>query len=305
MIKNDKKRAERYEKEAEHIAQALEAEAWDGSWYRRAYFDDGTALGTVENSECRIDSIAQSWSVISGAGRQNRIEEAMGAVEKYLIDHDEGIIKLLTPPFDEGPLKPGYIRGYVPGVRENGGQYTHAAAWVVLAFAGLGKGDRAWELFHMINPINHSKTTIECSRYKVEPYVMAADVYALPPNTGRGGWTWYTGAAGWLYRVGLESILGIKKEGRKLYIDPCIPSEWDNFEATYLFENSTYIINVSNPARINQGVKAVALDGQPCTSGYVELVGDGRNHTINVVMGNASIQPAKALEIRRRLRGVH
>lgn len=285
-IRNDRKRAKLYEDEAAKIAEAIEAEAWDGSWYKRAYFDDGNALGTVSNQECRIDSIAQSWSVISGAGSRRRSEEAMDAVEKYLVDYDECIIKLLTPPFDEGLLRPGYIRGYVPGVRENGGQYTHAAVWVVLAFAELGMGDKAWELFNMINPVNHSRTPVECSRYKLEPYVLAADVYAVPPNSGRGGWSWYTGAAGWLYRVGLENILGIKREGRRLYVNPCIPSDWDGFEVIYRFENSTYNISVVNPDKAASGIKSIVLDGKPCMGGFVDLVADGTEHRVNVVMGS-------------------
>jgi cellobiose phosphorylase len=304
MRKNDLKRAQRYEEEAVHIAEAIEAEAWDGSWYRRAYFDNGAALGSAANSECRIDSIAQSWSVISGAGRPARAREAMSAVEKYLIDHEEGIIKLLTPPFDEGSLRPGYIRGYVPGVRENGGQYTHAATWVILAFAGLGMGGRAWQLFHMINPVNHSRTSIECSRYKVEPYVMAADVYAVPPNTGRGGWTWYTGAAGWLYRVGLESLLGVRKEGNRLYMDPCIPPEWEKFEVEYTFENSMYQIEVANPDKVSTGIRGITVDGQPCPEGYVALTGDGLEHKVRIVMGNLNIQPVKAQGTHKRLTGV-
>lgn len=281
----EEERAARYETAAREIAEALEREAWDGSWYRRAYFDDGTPLGSVQNSECRIDSIAQSWSVISGAARPGRAEEAMSSLENYLIDRGEGIVKLLAPPFDEGVLRPGYIKGYVPGVRENGGQYTHAAAWVVLAFAKLGYGDKAWELFHLINPINHARTPIEYCRYKVEPYVVAADVYAVPPHTGRGGWTWYTGAAGWLYRIGMEHILGLKKRDGSLVFDPCIPKNWDRYGMEYRFGKTLYRIEVSNPDKVNHGVVMVSVDGTPRADGKVPLLDDGVEHRVLVLMG--------------------
>lgn len=207
-------------RKAAMLIESIEREAWDGSWYRRAYFDDGTPLGSARNPECMIDSISQSWAVISGMAKPARAREAMEAVQRFLVDADEGIVKLLTPPFDDGDLQPGYIKGYLPGVRENGGQYTHAAAWVVLALAKLGMGNKAGEIFHMLNPINHTRTGIEYSRYKTEPYVIAADVYAVSPHAGRGGWTWYTGAAGWLYRVGLEYIAGFMKKGENCISTP-------------------------------------------------------------------------------------
>ena len=281
----DKKRAGKYTEIASNIVQAIEKEAWDGSWYRRAYFDDGTPMGSVQNSECRIDSIAQSWAVISGAAKPVRMEEALGAVEKYLIDREEGIIKLLTPPFDNGALQPGYIKGYVPGVRENGGQYTHAAVWALMAFAELGLGDKAWELYHMINPVNHTRTPIEYARYKVEPYVVAADVYAVSPHTGRGGWSWYTGAAGWLYSVGIERILGIRREGDVLRFDPCIPEGWKDYRVKYRFGGSVYNIKVINPDGLNKGVARVTADLRPCPENAVSLVDDGREHPVVVVMG--------------------
>ncbi len=283
--RRDEERAQRYSDTACEIIEAIEREAWDGSWYRRAYFDDGTPLGSIQNTECRIDSISQSWAAISGAGKPNRVEEAMGAVEKYLVDRDEGIIKLLEPPFDQGDLKPGYIKGYVPGVRENGGQYTHAAAWVALAFAKMGKGRNAWELFHMINPVNHSRTSIEYSRYKVEPYVVAADVYAIRTNNGRGGWTWYTGAAGWLYRVGIEHILGLKVTGSAIYIDPCIPEQWEEYKITYVMGRTTYDITVLNPDGVSKGVKKVETDNAVSEDGAVRLNDDGGTHVIKVTMG--------------------
>lgn len=285
LKRNDIERAEKYRAHAENIAKAIEVNAWDGSWYRRAYFDDGTPLGAAQNTECRIDAIAQSWSSISGAGMAHRVKEAMHAVRNYLIDSEAGIIKLLTPPFNESDLDPGYIKGYVPGVRENGGQYTHAAVWTVLAFARLGEGDTAWELYHMINPINHSRTPIESARYKVEPYVMAADVYAVYPNTGRGGWTWYTGAAGWMYRVGLEHMLGIKKNENNIVFEPCIPRGWREFKVRYKVGEAVYHIIVRNPDGANKGVKTVALDGKLLEGLVLPLADDAAEHQVEVVMG--------------------
>jgi cellobiose phosphorylase len=285
LSRNDTERYNRYGEAAAAIVTAIENEGWDGSWYRRAYFDDGTPLGSAQNFECRIDAIAQSWSVISGAARPARMTEAMGAVEKYLVDREEGIIKLLSPPFDDGDLKPGYIKGYVPGVRENGGQYTHAAAWTVLAFAKLGMGNKAWELFGLINPVNHARTPIELNRYKTEPYVVAADVYAVPPNAGRGGWTWYTGAAGWIYRTGIEDLLGLKKKGGKLRFDPCIPEGWRGFEMEYSYGKSKYIIQVYNQEGTGRGVKQVKADGSNCPDAEVVLVDDGKEHLVEVFLG--------------------
>lgn len=284
--RQDEERVRRYEEMSRKIAEAIEKNAWDGSWYRRAYFDDGTPLGSSRNGECSIDSISQSWSVISGVGRPARAEEALNAVERYLVDGSEGIIKLLTPPFDNGDLHPGYIKGYVPGVRENGGQYTHAATWVILAFAKLGRGDRAWELFNMINPINHTRTPIEYNRYKVEPYVMAADVYAVSPHAGRGGWSWYTGAAGWMYRVGIEHILGVKKRGEYLVIDPCIPKGWCGYTVTYKHGGTTYGIDIQNPQGVSQGIKKVTVDGQEVPELKIPLEQDGRHHKVEVLMGS-------------------
>ncbi len=280
----DADRAEKYRDASEKLTESIEKEAWDGSWYMRAYFDDGTPLGSVLNSECMIDSISQSWSVISGAAKPQRMHEAMTAVQKYLVDSNEGIIKLLTPPFDKGDLHPGYIKGYVPGIRENGGQYTHAATWVVLAFAMLGMGDKACELFHMLNPINHTRTDMEYSRYKTEPYAIAADVYAVHPHMGRGGWTWYTGAAGWLYKVGLEYLMGFVKKGNKLYINPCIPKSWSRFEIEYKTGESAYRIEIKNPDRLSSGVSSITVDGKPCQDGYISL-GEQGPHRVEVIMG--------------------
>jgi len=279
----DPQLAQEYLEQAERIRQALEKNGWDGRWYRRAYFDDGTPLGAAENPECSIDSIAQSWAVISGGGRRDRVEEAMGEVETHLVREDEGLILLFTPPFDKSDLKPGYIKGYLPGVRENGGQYTHASAWAIQAMALLGHGDKALEWFQHINPILHSRTPIECSRYKTEPYVVAADVYSAPPHVGRGGWTWYTGAAGWLFRVCCENILGLKRMGNVLTVEPCIPGKWQEYSLEYRFGESLYVIRVLNPQGVNRGVKKIETRG--VVSRDIELVDDGQVHEITVVMG--------------------
>jgi len=281
----DEELGKEYREVSRKIAQNIEEEAWDGSWYRRAYFDNGKPLGSSENSECKIDSLAQSWAVISEAGRKDRIHEAMTSLENYLIKEEEGLILLLTPPFDEGDLNPGYIKGYVPGVRENGGQYTHAAVWVIFAYTKLGMGDKAWSLYHMINPVNHSRTSIETASYKVEPYVMAADVYAVSPHVGRGGWTWYTGAASWMYKAGVEEILGFKKQGANLSIDPCIPKEWTEYKINYRYEETFYKIHIKNPLGVNKGVKTVLVDGKEKKDLTILLTNDGKEHQVEVIMG--------------------
>jgi cyclic beta-1,2-glucan synthetase len=279
-----KARGNRYRRHAEKLKKALE-QAWDGDWYRRAYFDDGTPLGSAQNEECRIDSIAQSWGVISGVAEPHRAARAMTAVKEYLIRRGDGLIILFTPPFDKSKLDPGYVKGYVPGVRENGGQYTHAALWTVIAFAMLGDGDRAGELFGLLNPINHASTRAGLHKYKVEPYVAVADVYAMPPHTGRGGWTWYTGSASWMYRTALEYILGFKLRGDRLRIDPCIPRFWREFEITYRRGSTTYRIKVENPNSMNRGVASVELDGAIQSDDEIGLVDDGRTHEVRMVMG--------------------
>ncbi|NLD46505.1 MAG: glycosyl transferase, partial [Clostridiaceae bacterium] len=300
----DNARARSYIDVSNDIVKAIEKNAWDGNWYRRAYFDNGMPLGSAQNSECKIDSLSQSWAVISEGGDKDRIVEAMNALENYLVRRDDGLIKLLTPPFDEGDLEPGYIKGYVPGVRENGGQYTHAAAWVVMAYAKMGDGDKAYELFELLNPINHSRTHIEYSRYKVEPYVMAADVYSVAPHTGRGGWTWYTGAAGWMYRVGFEYILGFRRMGNKLVLDPCIPKKWSGFDIKYMYENTIYVIEVRNPQGVSRGVARVVLDGRELEDRLILLVDDKEEHRVEVTMGLSQEEEAllddleKVLELR-------
>ena len=282
--RGEQDRAESYRRHTARLIDALEG-AWDGEWYRRAYFDDGTPLGSRDNTECRIDAIAQSWSVIAGGGDPARARQAMESADAHLVRRDAGVILLLTPPFDRMMPSPGYIQGYVPGVRENGGQYTHAALWTVLAFARLGDGDRAAELFGLLNPINRSRTPEAAARYCDEPYVVAADVYSRPPHTGRGGWTWYTGAAGWMYRVGVEGILGITLRDGALRIDPCIPRHWPGYEAIFKTSEAEYQIVVENPHGVNRGVRSVELDGKVLATPDIPLTRDGPRHTVRVVLG--------------------
>jgi cyclic beta-1,2-glucan synthetase len=266
---------------------AIESEAWDGDWYRRGWFDDGAPLGSASNEECRIDSIAQSWSVISGVARPERAAAGMAAVERELILPQEGLALLFTPPFDRTPLDPGYIKGYPPGLRENGGQYTHAALWSVMAFAGLGEGDKAAALFSMLNPINHSRTRTDMHRYKVEPYVVAADVYAAAGHVGRGGWTWYTGSAGWMQRAGLESILGLRIEAGVMRLDPCIPRAWPQFEITLRYGSARLLILVENPNGVQRGIVRAELDGAAVDHRplQVALSDDGEDHRLQVWLG--------------------
>ncbi len=280
-------RAAKWLAHSARLQTALEQEGWDGDWYRRGYFDDGTPLGSSASEECRIDSIAQSWSVLSGAADPARALRAMAAVDEHLNRGDEGLALLFTPPFDRTPLDPGYIKGYPPGIRENGGQYTHAAAWSVIAFAALGQGDKAAHLFSLLNPINHASTRADVQRYKVEPYVAAADVYSVAPHVGRGGWTWYTGSAGWLYRAGIEAILGFRLQGASLLLAPCIPKEWLGFEIVFRYRSARYEIAVENPHGVNRGVSRVELDGKILTGGTtrVALIDDGGVHQVHVILG--------------------
>jgi cyclic beta-1,2-glucan synthetase len=270
---------------ADAYAAAVEREGWDGAWYRRAYFDDGTPLGSAQNDECRIDSIAQSWSVISGAGDPARQRQAMRSFEEHLVREDARLLMLLTPPFDHTPNDPGYIKGYLPGVRENGAQYTHAALWSVLATALLGDGDRAFELFQMINPLTHSRTRDEIAVYQAEPYVVAADVYTAQGKLGRGGWTWYTGSASWLYRIGLETLLGFEKRGDTLTVRPHLPREWPGFSIDYRFGGSTYRIEVELVDATPSGRGEVSVDGRTIESGEIPLVDDGAEHRVRVRTG--------------------
>jgi cyclic beta-1,2-glucan synthetase len=276
--------AQSYRRHAAALAAALD-DAWDGAWYRRAYFDDGTPLGSTENTECQIDAIAQSWAVLSGAADPARARRAMSAVDERLVRRQDGIVLLLTPPFDRMTPSPGYIQGYLPGVRENGGQYTHAALWNVLALARLGDGDRAGELFALLNPLNHARSGEDVARYRVEPYVVAADVYSVPPHTGRGGWTWYTGSAGWMYRIGVEVLLGVSLRQGALHIDPCIPRAWPGYTVTFRHRRSAYRIVVENPEGVCCGVKRQEVDGIDRTGEDIPVVDDGTERTIRVVLG--------------------
>jgi len=277
-LHNDASFAERCQKEALQLKVNIYNNAWDGEWYKRAWFDDGTPLGAAGNEECRIDSISQSWAVLSGGGDAKRVTTAMESAYKNLVHQDSRIIQLLEPPFDKSGLNPGYIKGYVPGVRENGGQYTHAAVWMIMAFAKLGDKKRVWELLDMINPINHGKTSEEISIYKVEPYVLAADVYARAPHTGRGGWTWYTGSAGWMYRLIIEYFLGLKKENNKLTFTPCVPKEWESFTIHYRYKNTTYHIVVTQKSSGEELI--VTVDGIEQEDKTITLIDDGIEHTI-------------------------
>lgn len=272
-----------YRSYIEKLKTAIEKHAWDGQWYRRAFFDDGSPLGASTNKECQIDSIAQSWAVLSGAGDPERSRQAMTAVNERLVHRGDGLIKLFTPPFDQGSADPGYIKGYVPGVRENGGQYTHAAIWTVMAYAAEGDGDRAMELFSMLNPIHHAKTRPGVNRYKVEPYVMAADIYGLSPHVGRGGWTWYTGSASWMYRAALESILGFELRDKVFCLKPCIPRNWPGFEMIYRRGDTRYLISVTNSG--GQEPKAspsIRLDGALLDSAEIPIRDDAQSHTVQI-----------------------
>lgn len=284
-LRGDPETAAAYRQRGADLGRFVDATAWDGAWYRRAYYDDGTPLGSAANNDCQIDSIAQSWAVLSGAGDPQRASQAMESVVQRLVREDDQLLLLLTPPFDKTPRDPGYIKGYPPGIRENGGQYTHAGLWAVWAFAQLGQGNRAYTLFHLLNPIYHADTPEAAARYKVEPYVVAADIYDAPSHRGRGGWTWYTGASGWMYRVGLEAILGISRTGDVLKINPCIPRNWPRYQITYRFGDARYVIAVENPAGVSQGVRQLLLDGKALTGNEVPMRGDPQVHAVHVVMG--------------------
>ncbi len=286
--------AETDRRRAREVAEAIEACAWDGAWYLRAFYDDGSPLGSAANRECQIDSVAQSWAVLSGAGDPGRAAQAMASVADRLVSAPDQLLLLLAPPFDRTPRDPGYIKGYPPGVRENGAQYTHAATWAVEAFARLGQGDRAEALFRMLNPIYHADTPAKAERYGVEPYVIAADISSAPSRRGRGGWTWYTGSSGLMYRLGLETILGIRRMGRSLRIDPCIPKAWPSFQVTYRAGQTTFLIDVENPEGVNRGVQMVTLDGSVISDQRVPLLADGGRHQVRVRLGRMVAAPGKA-----------
>jgi cyclic beta-1,2-glucan synthetase len=285
--RGDAARAAAWRDRAASLREALEREAWDGDWYRRAWFDDGTPLGSAANEECRIDSIAQSWGVLSGGADPDRAARAMAALERELVRPEENIALVFTPPFDGGRADPGYVRAYPPGVRENGGQYTHAAVWATMAFAALGEGDKAAALFWILNPVNHARTRSDAYRYRVEPYVVAADIYSGPGRTGRGGWTWYTGSAAWLQRAGVESILGLRARADYLEIDPCVPRSWPRFEAVLKRGQARYEVSVFNPSAVSRGVVAATIDGRPAEGRPVRapFIDDGQVHKIEVTLG--------------------
>jgi cyclic beta-1,2-glucan synthetase len=279
--------AARCDAEGNGLRRNLEAHGWDGEWYRRAYFDGGSPLGSASNVECRIDSISQSWAVLSGAGDAARSRMAMKAVDERLVRRDHGLVQLLEPPFDTATVDPGYIRGYVPGVRENGGQYTHGAIWAAMAFAAAGQREIAWEIATMINPVNRSRTPEQVATYKVEPYVISADVYAVPPHAGRGGWSWYTGSAGWMYRLVLESLLGVTREKDRLRFAPCLPAAWPECTVRYRHGESVYEIVVTQGRGDSApGPLRVALDGVAQADNSVALADDGAAHRVEV-----SVQP--------------
>jgi cyclic beta-1,2-glucan synthetase len=268
--------------EAKRLAANVEANAWDGKWYRRAYFDDGTPLGSSSNDECQIDSISQSWGVLSGAADRARTASAMAAVDARLVRRDVKLVQLLDPPFDKGVLNPGYIRGYVPGVRENGGQYTHAAIWTAMAFAKMGDSEKAWELLRMINPVNHSANSDSSALYKVEPYVVAADVYAVSPHIGRGGWSWYTGSSGWMYRLIVESLLGLGLAGDQLTVAPHLPADWNSFKLHYRYRTASYAITVTAGA-----AASLRVDGREVGGNAIALADDGRGHVVELTVVRA------------------
>jgi cyclic beta-1,2-glucan synthetase len=274
-----------YRREAIALESRVEGAAWDGAWYQRATFDDGSPLGSAANIEARIDSLPQSWPWISGAGDPVRKDQALESAWRQLVREDDKLILLFTPPFDISTPSPGYIRGYPPGVRENGGQYTHAALWLAMAFARKGDGNRAGEILRILNPIEHARNSTDVWRYAVEPYVIAADVYNLPGRIGQGGWSWYTGSAAWMYRVWTEEMLGIKKRGDRLFIDPVIPDWWDGFKVTLRQGEAVYLIDIQNPDHIQKGIAWIDLDGRRLKDEYIPLESEPVKHIVQVRMG--------------------
>jgi cellobiose phosphorylase len=281
--RNDNAFAELCRSQAAALAANIEAHAWDGAWYRRAYFDNGDPMGSESNTECKIDSLPQSWAILSKAGDPVRSTEALESLSTHLVRRDIGVIQLFEPPFDKSPQNPGYVKGYVPGVRENGGQYTHAAVWAVMAFAANGDGARAWEFFDTINPVRHGDTAAAIATYKVEPYVVAADVYTNPQHAGRGGWTWYTGSAGWMYRLITESLLGLRLEVDKLHFAPCIRAGWDGYMVHYRYRATVYHIRIHNTGG-GKVVGKLTLDGAEQADPWLTLRDDQHEHHVEVEM---------------------
>jgi cyclic beta-1,2-glucan synthetase len=286
--RGDAQRADLYRAEAERLLQTVEEHAWDGKWYRRAYFGDETPLGSQQNDECQIDSLAQSWSVIAG-GDPSRSGIAMRAAEERLVRPDDRLVQLLDPPFDKTMLEPGYIKGYPPGIRENGGQYTHAALWFVQALTLQGKGTKAIEVFDLLNPIL-SASSARIRNYRVEPYVVAADVYSMPPHVGRGGWSWYTGSASWMYRIAIESILGLRFRGNVITLSPCISSKWSGFEVRFRRGSTNWTVRILNPDGVEHGVKHVRVDSRQIDRCDIEMLDDGRDHLIEVTLGRPALR---------------
>ncbi len=290
--RGDQDRADRYTNHRRKLEHALNDAGWDGEWYRRGYYDDGSPLGSRQNQECRIDALAQAWAVLSGVAPQDRADQALEALEENLVSEDPGLIKLLTPPFADTPRDPGYIKGYVAGVRENGGQYTHAALWVIRAMAKARKRDKAARYLDLLNPILHATTPEQVSVYQTEPYVVAADVYGAPPHVGRGGWTWYTGSSAWMHRAAVESVLGLRTEGgHTLVLEPCIPDQWPGFVMTWKLPSgeTTYRIDVRNPDSCSASIRRVTVDGESVATGphalRIPLLRDGKSHQVEVTLG--------------------
>jgi cyclic beta-1,2-glucan synthetase len=272
--------ADAWRRRARELEGAVAEVGWDGEWYRRAFDDEGRPWGSASCEECRIDSIAQSWSVLSGAAPSERAEQALLSAERHLVREDDGVARLLWPPFDTTPRDPGYIKAYPPGIRENGGQYTHAAVWLAWAFAAIGDGDRAARIFRLASPIHHSADSAQIRRYRVEPYVIAADIGALSPHAGRGGWTWYTGSAAWAWRFVVEAMLGLRREHGRLRIAPCLPRDWRAYEATLQSERGVLEVRVEDPEGIGRGAVELELDGVRVAADAVELPNDGRRHAL-------------------------
>jgi cyclic beta-1,2-glucan synthetase len=300
QARGDEARSTWCRQQISRLTRALEKSGWDGEWYRRAYFDDGSPLGSRENSECSIDAIAQSWAVIAGIGDRERAAQAVSATEARLIRERDQLMCLLDPPFQAASPDPGYIRAYPPGVRENGGQYTHGVLWTVQALTLLREGDRAGALLHLLNPVHHADTPEGVQRYRVEPYVVAADVYGGSEHAGRGGWTWYTGSAGWMYRIALERVLGVRRSGKTLSIAPCVPSGWPRYEVHYRYLSTNYHVTVENPLRVSCGVVQLELDGKALREGYVRLVDDGKTHQLRVTLGSSEVVPQSQRDSRFR-----
>jgi cellobiose phosphorylase len=287
LARGDQQRVELCRAEAQRLLHVVEQHAWDGAWYRRAFYDDGSPIGSQQSSECRIDAIAQSWSVIAG-GDLARARRAVDSSEAELVLEDARLMQLLTPPFADQARDPGYIRSYPPGIRENGGQYTHGVLWTVQALCLLGEGQRAHHLFSLLNPISHATTPSEVARYRVEPYVVAADVYSCAEHLGRGGWTWYTGSASWMYRIAIENILGLKRRANALHVSPCVPPSWTEFEVTYRYGHSELTLAFDNSGGVPTGVRSIELDGRTLDDSVIPLVDDGRRHRARVVMGESA-----------------